>query len=160
MKRIKNVVRKDLDSCDLGNQAQGKNLTQKIRSVVFQHIYENALCKNIYIDCVGGYNDHVHCLFRIRNDQVVNEVLRLLKGESSRWINKTNLTRGKFEWQKEYLALSVSESQIDRVRMYIRNQETHHGGKSSADEYAQFIRRLGLRVKGLSHSPSIQKTQH
>ena len=49
--------------------------------------------------------------------------MQLLKGESSFWINKNKLTKEKFEWQDEYFAVSVSESLIDQVRDYIKNQE-------------------------------------
>ncbi len=45
-----------------------KCLSHHVRSDVFKHIHENAIRKNIYMDCVGGYRDHVHCLFRLRND--------------------------------------------------------------------------------------------
>ncbi len=45
--------------------------------------------------------------------------MRLLKGESSHWINKNQLCRGKFHWQDEYFAVSVSESLLPNVRKYI-----------------------------------------
>ncbi|MEN8121519.1 MAG: transposase [Bacteroidota bacterium] len=37
-------------------------LTDNIRSDVFSHIRENARNKNIFIDFINGYKDHVHCL--------------------------------------------------------------------------------------------------
>ncbi|MDR7211388.1 type III secretory pathway component EscR [Flavobacterium piscis] len=55
--------------------------------------------------------------------------MQLIKGESSFWINKNQLTKEKFEWQDEYFAFSVSESIIDKVRDYIKNQEEHHKRK-------------------------------
>jgi len=63
----------------------------------------------------------------------------LLKGESSYWINKQKLTPNKFEWQDEYFAVSVSESAVNYVRNYIKNQENHHKKKPFADEYQKFI---------------------
>jgi len=47
----------------------------------------------------------------------------------------------KFEWQDEYFAVSVSESMIDRVRNYIKNQEDHHKSKSFQEEYNDFIKK-------------------
>ena len=47
----------------------------------------------------------------------------LIKGESSFWVNQSELSKSKFEWQDEYIALSVSESGIEKVRQYIANQE-------------------------------------
>ena len=51
------------------------------------------------------------------------KTLQLIKGESSFWINKNKLTQSKFEWQDEYFAVAVSESMLEKVRNYIRNQE-------------------------------------
>lgn len=63
----------------------------------------------------------------------------MIKGESSFWINKNNLTKEKFEWQDEYFAVSVSESMIETIRNYIKNQEDHHSRKTFQQEYNEFI---------------------
>lgn len=70
----------------------------------------------------------------------------LIKGESSYWINKNKLTRTKFEWQDEYIALSVSESFVKKVRNYISNQEKHHIKKSFTDEYKGFLINTGFNI--------------
>jgi putative transposase len=49
------------------------------------------------------------------------------------------LTPQKFEWQDEYFAVSVSESVLDKVRNYIKNQEEHHLKKSFQAEYDEFM---------------------
>ena len=68
----------------------------------------------------------------------------LLKGESSYWINKNKLIRQKFEWQDEYFAVSVSESAVNHVRDYIKNQEEHHKKRSFQQEYDEFMRNYGF----------------
>jgi putative transposase len=70
--------------------------------------------------------------------------MQLLKGESSFWINKNKLTKQKFEWQEEYFAGSVSESIIDKVRDYIKNQEIHHKKKTFQEEYDEIISKFGF----------------
>ena len=55
---------------------------------------------------------------------------QLIKGESAFWINQNRLIKGKFVWQDDYWAVSVSESHLQVVREYIRNQEEHHRTKS------------------------------
>ena len=70
--------------------------------------------------------------------------MQLIKGESSYWINKQNILKEKFEWQDEYFAVSVSESLVDRVRNYIKNQESHHAHKTWKDEYNEFIEKYGF----------------
>ncbi len=54
-------------------------------------------------------------------------------------MNKQKLIKSKFEWQDEYIALSVSYSAVDKVRAYISNQETHHKKKTFAEEYQEFL---------------------
>jgi REP element-mobilizing transposase RayT len=77
-------------------------------------------------------------------DQTIQKVMQLIKGESSFWINKNKLTIDKFEWQDEYFAVSVSESMVDKVRDYIKNQEEHHRKKTFQEEYDEFISKYGF----------------
>ncbi len=119
--------------------------TKEIRQKVWQHIKENALAKGIFIDFVNGYAEHCHCLVSLGVDQTMQKVMQLIKGESSFWINKEQLTKEKFQWQDEYFAVSVSESMIDQVRNYIRNQESHHSIKTFQEEYDEFISKYGFQ---------------
>jgi len=118
--------------------------SKELRSKVWTHIRENGKEKGIFVDFVNGYDDHCHCLVSLGADQTLQKTMQLIKGESSFWINKNGLTNEKFEWQDEYFAVSVSESMIDRVRNYIRNQEKHHSKKSFQDEYEEFILKFGF----------------
>src|SRR5215510_1787484 len=101
-------------------------LTENVRPKVFQHIRDNAKEKGIYLDFINGHVDHVHCLISLGTGQEIEKIVQLIKGESSHWINKNKLCRGRFSWQDEYFAVSVSESVLDSVRQYIANQEEHH----------------------------------
>jgi len=114
------------------------------RHQVWEHIRENAKAKGIYVDFINGYQEHCHCLVSLGVDQTIEKIMQLIKGESSFWINKNNLTTGKFGWQDEYFAVSVSESIIDKVRDYIKNQEEHHRHKSYNEEYEEFISKYGF----------------
>lgn len=120
-------------------------LTDDVRSKVFVHIRENARKKNIFIDFINGYVDHVHCLVSLGTDQTLEEIMRLIKGESSFWINKNKLTKTRFAWQDEYFVASVSESNSESVRKYIANQEAHHKRVSFDEEFDTFLMRAGFR---------------
>ena len=113
--------------------------TQEMRQEIFDHIGENAEKKGIYIDFINGYVEHVHCLISLGSGQNIDKILMLLKGESSYWINKNKISQTKFEWQDEYFAISVGESEVNRVREYTKNQENHHKKKSFNKEYQEFI---------------------
>lgn len=119
--------------------------SREIRQKVWQHIKVNAKAKNIYVDFISGYAEHCHCLVSFGTDQSISKVVQLLKGESSYWINKQELTKNKFAWQEEYFAVSVSESMVNRVRNYLRNQEEHHSVKSFQEEYDEFIEKYGFQ---------------
>lgn len=120
-------------------------LTDDIRQRVFQHIRENARAKGIFLDYINGYREHVHCLISLGTEQTISQIVKLLKGESSHWINQQKLCATKFQWQHEYFAVGVCESILDRTRDYIRNQEQHHSKKTFEVEFDAMIRKYGFQ---------------
>ena len=116
----------------------------ELRKKVWEHIKVNAKEKGIFIDTINGYQEHCHFLISLGIDQTMSKIMQLIKGESSYWINKHKLCKQKFEWQDEYFAISVSESMVDKVREYIKNQEEHHKEKAFQQEYDQFIEKCGF----------------
>jgi len=121
-------------------------LNQDIRQKVFEHIHQNAVTKGIMMEIVNGHHNHVHCLFRLKNNQTIENVMQLIKGESSYWFNKSDLSNSKLNWQKEYFAVSISESQVEKVKNYISTQEEHHKTKSWEEEYDEFISKYGFQI--------------
>lgn len=119
-------------------------LREEIRVAIFEHIRQNAKEKGIYIDFINGYLDHVHCLISLKPDQTLETIMRLIKGESSHWINQQNLIKSKFAWQDEYFVASVSESNVPSVRKYIASQEEHHSMVSFGEEFEKFLIRAGF----------------
>jgi putative transposase len=85
-------------------------LEKSTREILFAHIRDNARKKEIYIDTLGGYIDHVHCLVSLGSEQNISKVIQLLKGESSYWANKEKLINPKLEWAEDYYASSISET--------------------------------------------------
>lgn len=123
-------------------------LNDAIRPIVFEHIRQNARSKGIYIDMINGFVDHVHCLISLGSDQTIENVIQLIKGESSHWINQNRLTKTKFAWQKEYFAVSVNPNGLGSVRNYIKNQENHHRNTNFKEEFADFLKRAGFEEFG------------
>jgi REP element-mobilizing transposase RayT len=89
-------------------------------------------------------HDHIHFTISLGADQTVSKVIQLIKGESSHWVNKNELIKTKFEWQDDYIAVSVSKSILDKVREYIGNQEEHHRKKSFLEEVEEFRKKYGF----------------
>ena len=118
-------------------------LKKDIRPVIFKHIVENCKEKEIFLQAINGYVEHVHLLISLGKDQQISKVVQLIKGESAYWVNNANLLEEKFSWQDDYFAVSVSESQVDAVVQYIKNQEAHHAKRSFEEEVNDFLQKYG-----------------
>ena len=101
-------------------------LSSEIRRNLIEHIKMNCRNKEIFLDSIDGWSEHLHLLISLGREQNIAKVMMLVKGESAHWLNKQNVIRGKFYWQDDYFAISVSESQVATVRAYIEGQEEHH----------------------------------
>ena len=131
-----------------GTKNREPYLTNDVRLKTIQHIKENSVTKQIYIDSINGHTDHLHCLFGLNADMSISKVMQLIKGESAFWINNEKLIKTKFEWADEYFAVSVSESMLDKVRAYINNQEEHHKKITYSQEYEKFIKQYKFNSHG------------
>lgn len=110
-----------------------------LRKEISRYFHEYSTEKNIFMRVNYVNNDHVHALIDLPTNKTIEEVLQLLKGSSSNWINKK--VNFKFAWKKGYGAFSVSDSNVDRVVKYISNQEEHHRVKNFAAEYEEFAKK-------------------
>ena len=109
------------------------------------HLHEYANEKGIYMKINFVNADHTHVLVDLPASMAIEEVVQLLKGSSSHWVNESNLVPGKFGWQRGYGAFSVSHSAVGEVCAYIANQEEHHRKKTFAEELKLFVERYGLK---------------
>ena len=109
-------------------------LGKSYRFKVFKHIKDYAWENGIQLDIINGVEDHVHCLFRLKTSQNPAEVIKLLKGESSHWINQNIILDEPFKWQEGYGIFSVSPHEVMKIRKYIYNQEEHHKDLSFEEE--------------------------
>lgn len=89
---------------------------------------------------VNGTEDHVHVLARLRPDKSLSDVLRDLKAGASGWMHDVFPRLADFSWQRGYGAFSVSQSNLQQVQRYLREQKEHHQRISFRDEFIQFLR--------------------
>ena len=89
----------------------------------------------------GGIEDHIHLLAKIHPFFAISDTVKLLKANSSRWINEQRKVDAKFQWQRGYGVFSVSQSMANTVKRYIANQRQHHKNQSFRDEYLKLLRR-------------------
>lgn len=93
---------------------------------------------------INGMNDHVHLLVKAPPTIKFSDFLRDLKSNSSK--KGKELTKGKFGWQRRYGAFTVSESQFEIVRNYIRNQEEHHKKFDFKDEFESLLKANNIEI--------------
>jgi putative transposase len=93
---------------------------------------------------INSVPDHLHILFGLRTVQSIADVMRIVKGESSEWINKEGFTREKFRWQEGYGAFAVMKDSIPTIGRYIDNQKEHHKKVPFRSEYIQLLEEHGI----------------
>ncbi len=96
---------------------------------------------------INGIPDHIHCLFLLSPNKSIADVIKQIKGSSSHFINQNNLIQEKFSWQTGYAAYSVSESVLDKVYRYIKNQKDHHQKSTFQQEFDSFLKLNGIENK-------------
>ena len=89
---------------------------------------------------INGTDDHVHIFSKLRQDKAVSDVIRAIKANSSGWIHKTFPELETFQLQSGYGAFTVSQSQAQRVRSYITNQEEQHKSLAFKEEFIALLK--------------------
>lgn len=88
---------------------------------------------------INGMPDHIHILFGMRPVQSLSDLMRDVKGDSSRWINENKFVKQKFSWQEGFAAFSYSKPQIPVIIEYIKMQKTHHREETFTEEYTRLL---------------------
>lgn len=88
---------------------------------------------------INSAYDHTHLLIGLHPKQSISDLVRLVKGDSSEFINKENFTTRKFQWQDGYGAFSHSKSRTVAVVKYILNQKEHHKTTTFREEYLKIL---------------------
>ena len=91
--------------------------------------------------------DHLHLFAGLNPKQSISDLMRLVKGDSSEFINLHKLTPADFQWQSGYGAFSNSHSQIDAVVKYILHQKEHHCNKTFRAEYLGMLNDYGINYE-------------
>ena len=93
---------------------------------------------------LNNTEDHIHLLAKLRPDRAVSDVLRDLKANASGWMHDVFPALEDFSWQRGYGAFTVSQSNVEEVRNYLRRQKEHHAKISFRDEFILFLKANGI----------------
>lgn len=108
-------------------------VTNEIERDVYRYIEK--VCREAKCDvlAIGGMPDHVHLLVLFPTTLSFSELMKRVKGGSSRFITE-KLRHGEwFEWRENYAVFAVSPTHKDVVLEYINNQKTRHADKKLWD---------------------------
>lgn len=96
---------------------------------------------------IGGTEDHLHGLIRLRPDVSVAQAMCKWKSLSSGWVHKEFPGLNSFAWQIGYGAFRVSPSREAGVASYIENQAEHHRTTRFEEEYEALLARCGIEFE-------------
>lgn len=96
---------------------------------------------------VNGVADHIHILVNYRPNICLSDLVRIIKSNSSKYMNEHNWFCRPFHWQKGFGAFSYSNSDLDNVINYIENQEEHHKQKSFRQEYLELLEEFRIEYE-------------
>lgn len=85
--------------------------------------------------------DHAHLLFVMSRTETLSNVVEQVKKSANDWLRARGPQFANFYWQGGYGAFSVSQSAIEDVQAYIRNQRERHQRVSFQDEFRTFLKR-------------------
>lgn len=114
----------------------------ELRKKLSQFYYSYTKEKDIYQKINFVNPDHVHMLIELPTNKTIQDLMQLIKGASSHWINQQ--INFKFSWARGYAAFSVSESNINKVVSYIKTQTEHHKKKRFSEEFEEFLGKHNL----------------
>lgn len=118
----------------LGVKYREELINSKIEEIIYRIISREISKTGCKLAAIGGIENHVHILILLKSTINISEVMKQVKGASSRMISRLKLTSGEFKWQIGYGTFSVSEKNVKGVIRYIKNQKAHHQQVSLRDE--------------------------
>jgi len=119
-------------------------ITQDFKEELHKYIAGIVRNKGQKLISINGMADHLHILIGLRPAMALANLVRDIKSDSSDWVNRRRLARGKFAWQEGYGAFSYGHSQLDTIIRYIQNQEKHHRRRSFEEEYLTLLRKFDI----------------
>lgn len=93
---------------------------------------------------INGTEDHIHLLFVLSKNISVSKLIGNIKSSSSKWIKNKFKEQDYFGWQNGYACFSVSQSSLETVKIYIKNQQKHHEKLTFKEELLKFFEKYKI----------------
>ena len=110
-------------------------LDDQVRAWLWPALAERARSAGAHLTVVGGTVDHVHVLTELPATVAVADLVKDLKGATSReWARRQDVQhQSAFRWQGGYGAFTVGRDGLQVVEDYVRNQAAHHALGTAVD---------------------------
>ncbi|MFN8317791.1 MAG: IS200/IS605 family transposase [Saprospiraceae bacterium] len=109
-------------------------LKKEGREELFKHIAGLIKNKNCHLYRINGVEDHIHILTHLHPTVALSTLVQCIKVSSSNFIKETQLFPDFQGWQNGYCAITYSNSALNNLIEYVKNQEAHHKKLTSKDE--------------------------
>ncbi|MGG6297862.1 IS200/IS605 family transposase [Leptolyngbya sp. AN02str] len=100
-------------------------ITDAIAPELYRYIQTKIESLDCSLHALGGIADHIHLLVSIPPKHSIAEVVKGVKGGSTRHVN-AKFPGQTFAWQREYGAFSLGGKQLSDAIAYVENQHHHH----------------------------------
>lgn len=119
-------------------------MTAKDRPELFKYIAGILENKKCHLYQINGVEDHLHILTHLHPSVALADLVKDIKLASNVYIKEKGLFPGFNGWQDGYGAFTYSGDRRDILINYVKNQETHHRGKTFRDEYIELLCEHGV----------------
>ena len=101
-------------------------LTDVVEIELFNYLATVCRTLRVAIHALNGMPDHVHLICSIPPSISISEVVMDLKGKSAYHLNHLPSSDSYLAWQPAYGVITLSKHHLQRARLYVNNQKTHH----------------------------------
>jgi len=112
-------------------------ITPDIERRLYRNIESEVRKQGCTVLALNGTEDHVHLLVIFPTTITIADVLKHVKGVSSRFVNETLRPPAQFKWQGSYGAFTVSRWDVARIKEYIKRQKEHHRSGELVPEFEE-----------------------
>jgi REP element-mobilizing transposase RayT len=130
------------------------SITLDIRDRFYRFIGGVVRDERGFLDAIGGMPDHLHMLVGWRTSPGVASLLQAVKSRSSGWLHENFADKKNFRWKNGYSVFSVRESQREKVKNYIENQEENRKRRSYQQELEALLIARGLVIQDQDKLPA------
>jgi REP element-mobilizing transposase RayT len=107
-------------------------ITEVIEARLYAQMVNKAAEMDCYVHAINGTADHVHLVLAIPPKHSVAEVVKMLKGASSHFVNQVlRPAEFNFQWQRGYGSFSLGHSQLPHAIAYVESQKEHHAQQTT-----------------------------